>query len=189
MAASDISCGTLHAECSASRLSLQYHLSTAGSCATRRHFSQSSHDTQLLNVTALACLLEVNGAASSRKRLGRRLIREIGAVGNSPSSFAICLKAHGYPLRFSAKNRAVNISRWDHLTGFLDGQRRLVRLRGCSKVATSNREEHLQLQPGSAAALGPLSSHRPSRLGRRACRGHQSGLAHTRSVRHLIALS
>jgi hypothetical protein len=48
IAASDISCGTLHVLCFVSRLSLQHQLSAFGSCATRRHFSQLSHDTQLL---------------------------------------------------------------------------------------------------------------------------------------------
>ena len=50
--ASDISCGTLHALCSSSRLSLQYHLSAVGFCATRRHVSHLSHATQLLDMVA-----------------------------------------------------------------------------------------------------------------------------------------
>ena len=46
---SDTCCGTLHARCCVSTLSLQYHFAHVGSCATRRHLSQLSHDTQLLN--------------------------------------------------------------------------------------------------------------------------------------------
>ena len=50
MAASVISCGTLalHVLCFVSRLSLQHELSALGSCSTRRHSSQLSHDTQVL---------------------------------------------------------------------------------------------------------------------------------------------
>ena len=46
---SDTCCGTLHARCCVSILTLQYHFADVGSCATRRHLSQLSHDTQLLN--------------------------------------------------------------------------------------------------------------------------------------------
>ena len=87
MAASDISCGTLHVLCSASGLSLQYHLSAAGSCVTRRHLSHLSHDTQLLNAassltscTDLARLLTASRPAPLRKRLGRHLVRDAAAA-------------------------------------------------------------------------------------------------------------
>ena len=97
IAASEISCGTLHAQCSASRLSLQYHLSAVGSCATRRHLLQLSHDTQLLNAgslltscTDLACLLAVTVPSLSRKHFGRHLVRDAIAAANSPSG---CLGA------------------------------------------------------------------------------------------------
>ena len=77
MAASDSSCGTLHVMCFASRLSLQHQLFALGSCATRRHFLQLSHDTQLLDVgsarascAGLARLLAVT--AVSINRLGGR---------------------------------------------------------------------------------------------------------------------
>ena len=93
IAASDISCGTLHALCSASRLSLQYHFAAVGSCATRRHLLHLSHDTQLLNAansltscTDLARLLTVTVPASSRKRFGRHLVRDAAAAVNCPSA-------------------------------------------------------------------------------------------------------
>ena len=110
IAASEISCGTLHTRCSASRLSLQYHVSTVGSCATRRHLSQLSHDTQLLNAgssltscTGLARLVAVNGSAPSRKCLGQLLVRDPGAAGHRPSgcsaaAIALATVAANFPV-------------------------------------------------------------------------------------------
>ena len=92
IAASDISCGTLHALCFESRLSPQHHLSAVGSCATLRHLSQLSHDTQLLtgssltSCTGLARLLAVTRLGSSRMRLGRHLTRGTGTAGDIPSA-------------------------------------------------------------------------------------------------------
>ena len=46
MAASDISCGTLHVLWLVSTLSAQYHLSAVSTCDTLRHLLQLVHDTQ-----------------------------------------------------------------------------------------------------------------------------------------------
>ena len=100
MAASVISCGTLHVLCFVSRLSLQHQLSAFGSCATRRHFSQLSHDTQLLldagsaqtSCAGLARLLAEPEAAVWMNRLGGRdgrLAGGPGAGGGSSSSVVI----------------------------------------------------------------------------------------------------
>ena len=83
MAASVISCGTLHVLCFVSRLSLQHQLSAFGSFAIRRHFLQLSHDTQLLldagsaqtSCAGLARLLAVPESAGSMSRVGGRLAR------------------------------------------------------------------------------------------------------------------
>ena len=94
MAASDISCGMLQSQCFASGLSLQYHVSTVGSRANRRHLLQLSHDTQLLLVgscTDLARLVSVSDPALSRKRLGGNFARDVGAGGTCPSGLGAAI--------------------------------------------------------------------------------------------------